>query len=68
MLAEHPTVDASQAALAAARAIAPRFSARARESEQLRTLPPDLVADARGAGLFRLATPRSLGGAELPPA
>ncbi|MDT7661524.1 MAG: indole-3-acetate monooxygenase [Pseudonocardiales bacterium] len=68
MLAEHPTVDTSQAALAAARAIAPRFSARARESEQLRTLPPDLVADARGAGLFRLATPRSLGGAELPPA
>jgi indole-3-acetate monooxygenase len=68
MLAQHPIADTGQAALAAARAIAPRFSARAREAEQLRTLPPDLVADARRAGLFRLATPRSLGGAELPPA
>lgn len=55
-------------ALAAARELAPKLSARAQEAEQLKTLPPDLVEDARRAGLFRLALPRVLGGLELPPA
>jgi alkylation response protein AidB-like acyl-CoA dehydrogenase len=67
MALEHATVD-TQAALAAARTIAPRLSSRAREAEQLRALPLDLVADLRRSGLFGLATPRALGGAELPPA
>jgi len=67
MLTRLPTLDPGPAALAAARGLAPRLSARAGESDQLRTLPPDLVADARAAGLFRLAMPRSLGGLELPP-
>jgi len=67
MTVGHARSDTAGAALAAARAIAPRFSARAREGERLRTMPPDLVAEVRAAGLFGLATPRALGGAELPP-
>jgi len=59
----HTTVDAARAA----QAIAPQLSSRAQEAEQLRTLPHDLVDDARRAGLFRLATPHTLGGLELPP-
>ncbi|MFC4942645.1 acyl-CoA dehydrogenase family protein [Pseudonocardia sp. GCM10023141] len=53
--------------VAATRLIAPRLSSRARDGERLRTLPADLVAEARAAGLFGLATPRSLGGSELAP-
>src|SRR5437879_159081 len=67
MLTGLPTLDPGSAALAAARGLAPRLSARAGEADRLRTLPPDLVAAARAAGLFRLAMPRSLGGLELPP-
>ena len=67
MLTQLPTLDPGPAALAVARGLAPRLSARAGEADELRTLPPDLVADARAAGLFRLAMPRSLGGLELPP-
>lgn len=58
----------SDAALAAARELAPEVSARAQETEQLGTVPADLVARIRAAGLFRIAQPRSLGGMELPPA
>lgn len=54
--------------LAAAREVAPMISERALESEQLGTMPPDLVETVRRAGLFRLAAPRELGGLELPPA
>jgi alkylation response protein AidB-like acyl-CoA dehydrogenase len=61
---EQATTDA----VTAARELAPELSARAVEAEQLRTLPRDLVERAREAGLFRLATPRGLGGQELPPA
>ena len=50
------------------RELAPRLRERAAETERLGTLPPDLVEDARRAGLFRLATPRTLGGLELEPA
>jgi len=48
--------------------LAPEFLARAGEGERLRTMPADLVARARAAGLFRLNLPRSLGGFELDPA
>jgi alkylation response protein AidB-like acyl-CoA dehydrogenase len=54
-------------ALAAARALAPELSDRAREGELLGTLPPDLVEKAREARLFSLMTPSSLGGLELAP-
>jgi alkylation response protein AidB-like acyl-CoA dehydrogenase len=50
------------------RELAPRLRERAAETERLGTLAPDLVEDARRAGLFRLATPRTLGGLELEPA
>jgi alkylation response protein AidB-like acyl-CoA dehydrogenase len=54
--------------LGAVRALAPDLSARSAEGEALRTMPADLVARAKQAGLFRLAMPRSLGGFELDPA
>ena len=53
--------------LHAARSLAPEFSARAAEAETARTMPGDLVAAARRAGLFRIAVPRTLGGLELDP-
>jgi alkylation response protein AidB-like acyl-CoA dehydrogenase len=62
------TLEAPPGAVAAARALALRLSALAGESDQLATMPADLVSEVRQAGLFRLATPRALGGAELPPA
>jgi alkylation response protein AidB-like acyl-CoA dehydrogenase len=51
----------------AARALAPTIAARAAEGEALRTMPPDLVAALKRAGLFRIAVPRTLGGLELAP-
>jgi alkylation response protein AidB-like acyl-CoA dehydrogenase len=53
--------------LAAARRLAPEFSARASEGEALRTMPADLVSKVKKSGLFRLALPRSLGGLEVDP-
>jgi alkylation response protein AidB-like acyl-CoA dehydrogenase len=45
-----------------------RIAARADELEAVRRLPADLAAEMARAGLFRIATPKSLGGDELPPA
>jgi indole-3-acetate monooxygenase len=53
--------------LKAARELAPEFSARASEGEELGTMPADLVTRVKASGLFRLALPRSLGGLELDP-
>ncbi len=55
-------------ALGQALALAPAIAARAAEMEAARRLPADLAADMAGAGLFRIAQPRSLGGDELAPA
>jgi alkylation response protein AidB-like acyl-CoA dehydrogenase len=42
--------------------VSAEFRARAREGEEMRTMPSDLVELAKSAGLFRLAMPRSMGG------
>jgi alkylation response protein AidB-like acyl-CoA dehydrogenase len=55
------------AALAAARALAPRLRAAADDAERDRRLPPALVRDLVAAGLFQLCVPRALGGAEAEP-
>lgn len=56
---------AVQVALDAVEKLTPEFEARAAEAEKLRTMPPDLVARVKSAGLFRLALPRALGGMEV---
>ena len=50
----------------AARDLAPVIAARAAETEAARRLPADLAAQIAAAGLFRMAVPRRLGGAEAP--
>jgi alkylation response protein AidB-like acyl-CoA dehydrogenase len=54
------------AAIAAARAIAPRLAASAGRSEAARQVDPDAVATLREAGLARLLKPRRHGGSEMP--
>lgn len=54
--------------VAAARELAPVIAARAAEIESLRRLPADLAAQLAAAGLFRMAVPRALGGAQAAPA
>ncbi len=54
--------------VAAAREIAPAIASRAADTEAQRRLPADLAADLAAAGLFRMAVPRRLGGAEASPA
>jgi alkylation response protein AidB-like acyl-CoA dehydrogenase len=54
--------------LAAARDLAPTIAARAADTESQRRLPADLAAQMAAAGLFRMAVPHSLGGAEASPA
>ena len=53
------------AELAAARDLGPSLAERSPAIEAQRTLPDDVVADLRDAGLFRLYVPRELGGPEL---
>jgi alkylation response protein AidB-like acyl-CoA dehydrogenase len=59
--------DPTVAILDAATDLAVDLRARADETDRLRTVPADLVARAKAAGLFRLALPASLGGLELDP-
>ncbi len=59
---------ASATPLEAARSLKGRIAARAEEMETVRRLPADLAAEMARAGLFRIAMPAALGGAELPPA
>ncbi len=51
---------------AAVDALAPAIAARAAEIEAARNTPADLVAQLKAAGAFRMAAPKSVGGAELP--
>jgi alkylation response protein AidB-like acyl-CoA dehydrogenase len=52
----------------AARDLAPTIAARAADTEAQRHLPADLALQIADAGLFRMAVPRRLGGAEASPA
>lgn len=54
--------------VAAAHGLAPVIAARAADTEAQRRLPADLAAQIAAAGLFRMAVPRRLGGAEASPA
>jgi indole-3-acetate monooxygenase len=51
----------------AARTVAAQLDGRGEEIEKARTLPPDIVARFREAGLFSLALPAALGGHECAP-
>ncbi|MEO5707570.1 MAG: acyl-CoA dehydrogenase family protein [Alteraurantiacibacter sp.] len=51
--------------LANANAMAPALAARSAEIEALRRLPPDLVAELRTAGLFRMGRSRAKGGPQM---
>ena len=51
----------------AARALADEISVSARQTEQQRKMPDDLVQRRLSAGLFHLGTPTALGGAECEP-
>src|SRR5437764_5124678 len=53
--------------LEAAERLAPLLDERAREGEDLRTMPRDVVEACETAGVFKLALPRSLGGLECDP-
>jgi alkylation response protein AidB-like acyl-CoA dehydrogenase len=54
--------------LHAARALAPRISALAEETERGRRLPAELVTAFAEAGFFGMCVPKALGGPELHPA
>src|SRR4051812_48406556 len=49
-----------------ARRLVPTLAARARETEALRRIPDQTIAELRESGLFRVLQPRRVGGAELP--
>jgi alkylation response protein AidB-like acyl-CoA dehydrogenase len=51
--------------IARARALKPLVEAASARIEQARTLPPDVLDALRNAQMFRMTTPRSVGGAEL---
>ena len=54
--------------LDAACGLASTISARAAETEALRSVPADLAADLADIGIYRMYVPRSLGGREIEPA
>jgi alkylation response protein AidB-like acyl-CoA dehydrogenase len=71
---KHPSSDLKSDNLSAeeyverVRELGPALDAAADEIEQRRELPEPIVGALVARGLFRLLLPRSLGGAELPPA
>ena len=63
-LARTPVLTAQQAVQAAAEMV-PRLAARAPESERIRRIHPDTVAELHSTGLMRLMQPARFGGSEL---
>lgn len=62
--AESPVLTAQQALQAAAEMV-PRLAARASESERMRHVHPDSIAELHSSGLMRLMQPARFGGSEL---
>lgn len=62
------TASAPNSLVEAAHTLGPDLRARADEIETARRLPPDIAARMAKLGVFRMVTPKSLGGLELPPA
>jgi len=63
--AESSVVLTPQQAVQIASEMVPRLAARAAESEQLRHVHPDTIAELHGSGLMRLMQPARFGGSEL---
>ena len=61
---ESPVLTSQQAIQAAAEMV-PRLAARAAESERLRHVHPDTIAELHSSGLMRLMQPARFGGSEL---
>ncbi len=61
-----PPLPGTQVYLERARALVPLLTEAAPRIESRRELPADVLAAMHGEGLFRLALPRFLGGAQLP--
>jgi len=57
--------DVSEQLIADIREIRPKLSTRGAEIEAARRIPPDVIAQLREIGVFRIVTPRSHGGSEL---
>lgn len=62
----HPAPPDFATLKARALALVPVLSARAQQTEELRRLPDETVADLHASGLFRMLQPRRFGGSELP--
>ena len=62
---ESSVVLTPQQAVQIAAEMVPRLAARAAESEQLRHVHPDTIAELHGSGLMRLMQPARFGGSEL---
>jgi len=62
---ESSVVLTPQQAVQIASEMVPRLAARAAESEQLRHVHPDTIAELHGSGLMRLMQPARFGGSEL---
>jgi alkylation response protein AidB-like acyl-CoA dehydrogenase len=60
-------LDSYDEAIERARALKPKLRERVAETETLRHLPPETVADVLENGLYGLMTPRRFGGSELGP-
>jgi indole-3-acetate monooxygenase len=58
--------DYVETTIDAIRTIQPRLASRAAEYELARRIPPDVVAELQRLGVFRMNTPKSHGGLELP--
>jgi 3-hydroxy-9,10-secoandrosta-1,3,5(10)-triene-9,17-dione monooxygenase len=65
MVAPEPGGAGYRAMLDRARALVPTLRTRAPRGEEMRSLPPETVADLHAAGLFRIVQPRRIGGCEF---